>query len=166
MSTATKKRWLTSDLISNLTMSPSTCRMILVDVLKQEDGSHFVNWYNVLGFICEVSRGYSKEDTGRGGKAGIDHADMEERGWRWDGHAFRLVYPVIWDHGDMDGMERGAQVWDHPEQTANRVSWTVVPSPWPQEEDRANAIRIGNGLLSGDFLDQNCAKLDPPHGQA
>ena len=62
MSTATKQRrqFETRKAPNLVSMSPAPCRMIGVEVFKDDDGTHGVCWSHVIGFLCVVETIYSK----------------------------------------------------------------------------------------------------------
>lgn len=151
MSTATKQRrqFETRKVPNLVSMSPAPCRMIGVEVFKDDDGTHGVCWSHVIGFLCVVETIYSKpSESGKYSTGGANHAEMEELGWYTDDVPNYEVYPVI--------IERDCgpvRIWnkDALDDCDNRVARSLEVCHWPPEKDRENAIRIGKELLESPY---------------
>lgn len=152
MSTATRTepkaaRWITGEIPNMVSLSPAPCRMIAVEVFEHEGDKHTVDWSAVVGFLCVIRTRYMARSTAVVPEAGANHDEMEDRGWESVGGPEYDVFPVV------TGGEFGlisVLNGDSLDSCNNRLYRCVVPCNWPQDEDRENAIRIGNQMLKQD----------------
>lgn len=156
----TEKKWQREKIPNLISMSAPPCRMIGIEVYENEDGTHWVEWNPVVGFLCETSTGYSKNVVqGRYSAVGSNHKAMTDLGWSSDEVPTNDIFPIVAPRDELNLLE----IWDGGflDHCENRVRRTLEVCNWPPEQDRQNAIRIGRELLNYESAVRS-APLDEP----
>jgi len=141
-------RTATARIPNLMTMAPAPCRLIHVEVFKNDDGSHFVSWDDVIGFLCLVETAYEKRVPADAfPRGGATHAEMVEQGWTAGQPLPPQVWPVVAGHHERH--DDAIRVLHEVDRADNSLGSTIVPCEWPREQDLENAIRIGKEYLAG-----------------
>jgi hypothetical protein len=119
-----------------------------------EDGGQWgVSWAEVAGVIAldevEYTRRAGEKNT-RMERPGATHEEMVELGWQsqWYPAVLPDLHPILIGGNASD--EFPVRI-DHERGLACSASYsTIVRCTWPPEEDKANAIRIGQELVDND----------------